>query len=158
MNMQIKIKYDFEKKLNCGKIIFNNKILLLDMEDLFRLLNKEKKFNLYNSNEDYPYYMRNKHKVTIREYLYKFNDSNIYYEFKNKNKYDLRRSNVSVFHKFHKIIKNKYNIISFKLGLINLKLSTSNPSPVNKVAISEGSLSILICSFSQDKVNFILIP
>ena len=147
MNMQVKIKYDFEKKLNCGRIIFNNKVLLLDMEDLFRLINKEKKFNLYNSNEDYPYYMRNKHKVTIREYLYKFNDSNIYYEFKNKNKYDLRRSNVSVFHKFHKIIKNKYNIISFKLGHIikNGRDAYSMKNPIWNIKEEDKDIILMYC-------------
>jgi hypothetical protein len=147
MNMQIKIKYDFEKKLNCGKIIFNNKILLLDMEDLFRLLNKEKKFNLYEESLEYPYYMRNKHKVTIREYLYKFNDSNIYYEFKNKNKYDLRRLNVSIYHNFHKILKNKYNILSYKLGHIikNGRDAYSMKNPIWTVKEKDKDIILMYC-------------
>jgi hypothetical protein len=36
--------------------------------------------------------------------------------FKNNNKFDLRRNNITIYHNYHKFINEKYNIVNFELG------------------------------------------
>lgn len=48
--------------------------------------------------------------------MFKFDNSNIKYIFKNNNEYDLRRNNIEIIHYYHKEIEKEYNIIEFNLG------------------------------------------
>jgi hypothetical protein len=111
------LSYDFDTQLNCGIIRFNDKSVLMDFKDLFSVINFNKNFIHFDADDkDYPFYLRHHQKISYLEYLFKFDPSNIEYVFKNNNKFDLRRENILIHHKFHKKIGEKYNIIDFKLG------------------------------------------
>lgn len=117
--MNYKIELDIDEQLLCGKILFDDKIVLIDFKDFKHIINNKKCFSQYTPWENYlPYYMRNNNQVNILEHIYNFNNANIYYEFKNNNKYDLRRNNVSIFHNYNKIISKNYNVISYQNGHI----------------------------------------
>jgi hypothetical protein len=89
----------------------------MDFKDLFSIINFDRNFiHYYPEAKDYPYYLRHHQKISYLEYLFKFDSSNIEYIFKNNNKFDLRRENIIIHHKFHKKLSEKYNIIDFKLG------------------------------------------
>ena len=115
--MNYKLSYDFDAQLNCGVICFNDQTVLMDFKDLFSIINFDKNFiHYYCHDKDYPFYLRHQQKITYLEYLFKYNPENIEYIFKNDNKFDLRRENILIYHNFHKVITNKYDIIDFKLG------------------------------------------
>lgn len=115
--MNYKLSYDFDSQFNCGIIRFNDKSVLMDFKDLFSIINFNKNFIYFDADDkDYPFYLRHHQKITYLEYLFKYDPSNIEYVFKNNNKFDLRRENIIIYHKFHKKIAEKYNIIDFKLG------------------------------------------
>ena len=114
--MNCNISYNYNKDLNCGVINFNNENILVDFEDLFKIINHKRTFTRLTDDCKYPYYMRNKQKISYLEFLFNFNDKNIRYIFKNKNIFDLRRNNISIFHKFHEQIKDKYQIVDYNLG------------------------------------------
>ena len=114
--MNYKLSYDFNKDKNCGVINFNDTNILIDFKDLFKIINHKKTFTRLTDDCKYPYYMRNKQKISYLQFLFNFKDTNIKYIFKNKNIYDLRRENISIVHKFHSQIKDKYEIIDYNLG------------------------------------------
>jgi hypothetical protein len=115
--MNYKLSYNFDAQLNCGIICFNDQSVLMDFKDLFSIINFDRNFiHYYPEAKDYPYYLRHHQKISYLEYLFKFDSSNIEYIFKNNNKFDLRRENIIIHHKFHKKLSEKYNIIDFKLG------------------------------------------
>ena len=115
--MNYNLSYDFDPQLNCGIIKFNDKIVLIDFSDLFSIINFNKNFIYYKPEEKkYPYYLRHNQKISYLEHLFKFDNSNIEYLFKNNNSFDLRRENIEIYHNYHFIIKSKYDIIEYKLG------------------------------------------
>jgi hypothetical protein len=115
--MNYNLSYDFDSKLNCGVIRFNDKYILLDFTDLFSIINFDKKFIYYHPEEKtYPYYLRHNQKISYIEHLFKYDSSNINYTFKNNNIFDLRRENIEIHHNYHNIIASKYDIIDYKLG------------------------------------------
>jgi len=115
--MNYKLSYDFDAQLNCGTIRFNDNSVLIDFKDMFCIINFVKNFIYYNPDEkDYPYYFRHNQKISYLEHLFNYDFSNIEYVFKNNNKFDLRKENIIIYHKFHKIINDKFNIVDFKLG------------------------------------------
>lgn len=114
--MNYNVSYDFKKDENCGVINFNDTNILIDFKDLFKIINHKKTFTRLTADCKYPYYMRNNQKISYLQFLFNFNDDNISYIFKNKNIYDLRRENISILHKFHNKIKDKYEIIGYDLG------------------------------------------
>jgi len=111
------LKYDYDSQNNCGIINFDDKFILLDFFDLFSIINFEKNFIYYMpEHKDYPYYLRHNQKISFLDFLFKFDSENIIYLFKNNNKYDLRRENIIIYHKYHEKIKTKYHILEYKLG------------------------------------------
>jgi len=115
--MNYKLSYNFDAQLNCGIICFNDQSVLMDFKDLFSIINFDRNFiHYYLVEKDYPYYFRHNQKISYLEHLFVYDSSNIEYVFKNNNKFDLRRENILIYHKFHKNIANKYNILDFKLG------------------------------------------
>ena len=115
MNFSITFKIDTE--LVCGKILFEDKVVLVDFDDLESIINHKKSFSNYTPWENYlPFYMRNNTSVNLLEHIFSYNNTNIYYEFKNNNKYDLRRDNVKIFHEYNKIISKDYNVVSYQNG------------------------------------------
>jgi hypothetical protein len=133
--MNYKLSYDFNKDKNCGVINFNDTNILIDFKDLFKIINHKKTFTRLTDDCKYPYYMRNKQKISYLQFLFNFNDTNIKYIFKNKNIYDLRRENISIVHKFHSQIKDKYEIIDYNLGhyKTNGKFAYAVKNPIWKI-------------------------
>jgi len=114
--MNYNLKYNFDDKNNCGVICFNDKKVIMDFNDLFSIINFEKNFIYYTEDKLYPYYLRHNQKISYLEYIFKYDECNIKYEFKNKNLYDLRRQNITIYHEYHTQIVNNYNVINYTLG------------------------------------------
>ena len=114
--MNYKLEYDFDPSNNCGLIRFNEKNVIMDFKDFFSIINFDKNFINYTEDKLYPYYLRHNQKISYLDFIFKYDDSNIKYVFKNNNPYDLRRQNIIIFHEYHNIINNKYKIIDYKLG------------------------------------------
>lgn len=103
----VNLKYEFNKQENYGIVLFGENKIFLDVEDIFKLTTSKNKFK-YDESNIYPYFYRNKYKVTLLEFIYIFNKVDLIYTFKNNNKYDLRRENVDIKHKYHYEIIQKY--------------------------------------------------
>jgi hypothetical protein len=118
--MNYTLKYDFDYIKNCGIIYFNEKLVLMDISDLFSIINFDKNFIHYYPNEKpYPYYLRHNQKISYLEFIFKYDNSNINYEFINGNIFDLRRENIIIRHMKHNEIISKYNVINCILGHYN---------------------------------------
>ena len=118
--MNYNVNYNYDKHLGCGIIKFNEHTLLLDFEDLFEIINFQKKFIYYDENKLYPYYLRHNQKISFLDFIYKFDNSNITYTFKNNNNFDIRRNNVVYYHIYDSIIRNEYNVLQYITGHYSL--------------------------------------
>jgi hypothetical protein len=108
--------YKYIPVTNSFSIEFKSKIsIIVDPNQLCILLNKNKNWIVDDSNE-YPYYKKNKNKINLLKVLFKFKQIDIFYEFKNNNKLDLRSDNVEIKHKLDKFIRNKFDITDFIQG------------------------------------------
>lgn len=114
--MNYTLKYDFDNVNNCGIIHFNDKQVIMDFADLFSIINFDKNFIYYTEDKLYPYYLRHNQKISYLEHIFKYDNSNIKYEFKNNNEFDLRRQNISIYHNQHNQIISNYNVINYTLG------------------------------------------
>jgi len=114
--MNYKLEYDFDGLNNCGLIRFNDKKVIMDFEDLFSIINFDKNFIHFTEDKLYPYYFRHNQKITYLEHIFKYDNYNIKYEFKNNNQYDLRRKNIIIYHYFHSEVINNFNVINCNLG------------------------------------------
>ena len=114
------INYNYDKYLGCGIIKFNEHLLLLDFEDLFEIINFQKNFIYYDENKLYPYYLRHNQKISFLDFIYKFDNSNITYTFKNQNPFDIRRNNVVYYHIYNNIVSNEYNVTQYIDGHYSL--------------------------------------
>lgn len=100
-----------------GFIKINNIRIILDLDNLFKIINNSKIFTHYNPSVSiFPYYKRNKQIVTYKEYLFNFSPKNIYYIHKNNNNFDIRRSNIEIYHDYNKVIEVTYDIDSYNNG------------------------------------------
>jgi len=109
------IKFLFDETLICGKLQFDNNVFYLDMDDMLNIINNKQLF-IFNDILVYPYYIYNYKKITLFQYIYRLNETNINIKFKNNNKLDLRKNNVLIYHQYNNIIKEKYNIINYIQG------------------------------------------
>lgn len=112
----IRPKYDINNHEKYAKIIYNEREYIFDTNDFLMILNYEKNFIFHNEDDDYPTYNRHNNTVSFLEFIYKFTIDSILYTFKNDNKYDLRRNNVEFYHKYHKIIIEKYSHAVYNEG------------------------------------------
>ena len=114
---KMKPLYGTDELLNCGTITFGNKVYFIDYTDKDKLINFNKNF-VFNDcdNEDYPSYSYNYKRFTYLDFIFNYNSESVYFNFKNNNKYDLRRCNVEIYHFYHKNIIDKYNVIEYILG------------------------------------------
>ena len=108
--------YTYFSENNSFEVNFKSKLsLIVDPAQLCILLNKNKNWNFDDSN-DYPYYKKNKKKINLMQVLFKFKPIDIFYEFKNNNKLDIRSNNVEIKHKLDYLIRSKFNIVDFIHG------------------------------------------
>ena len=116
--MNYTVEYGFDSEKQCGKVIFSDKVVLMDFKDLFSIINHDRTFTRYTSEKQFPFYMRNLQLVSYMEHIFKYSPENINYIFKNGDTYDLRRSNVKIFHNYHTTVTQKYEVTSYQLGHI----------------------------------------
>jgi hypothetical protein len=115
--LKMKPVYGTNEILNCGTITFNNKVYFVDFKDKDNIINFNKNFVFIDCDkEDYPSYTYNYKRFTYLEFIFNYNSESVYFNFKNNNKYDLRHSNVEIYHFFHKNIMEKYNVIKYITG------------------------------------------
>jgi hypothetical protein len=145
--MNYKLEYGFDHLNNCGLIRFNDKNVIIDFEDLFSIINFDKNFIHFTEDKLYPYYFRHNQKITYLEHIFKYDNSNIKYEFKNNNKFDLRRKNVIIYHYFHYEIINNFNVINFNLGhyIENGKDAYIMKNPIWKIKENNKEFLLMYC-------------
>ena len=109
--------YGTNEELNCGTIVYGGKTYYVDYKDKDKIINFNKSFVFMDDkNDDYPSYSYNYKRFTYLDFIFNYNSDNIYYVFKNNNKYDLRHSNVEIYHFYHKVILQTYNVIEYIRG------------------------------------------
>jgi len=111
-----KPKYSTNEELFCGIIEYNKKTYLLDIKDKDRIINFNKPFTFIKEDDDYPSYFCNYKRFNYLDFIFNYNKETVFYEFLNKNKYDLRKCNVKTFHINHKKMIEKYNVIDYVPG------------------------------------------
>ena len=159
--MNYKATYDIDNEHNCGRIRFNNILIMVDLNDMTKIINCPDKFTKFNATlEPYPYYMRNLQRITFLKYLYELNDPDVTFVFKNNNIYDLQRDNVSIQHKYHPNVIKLYSIVSFNTGhhSINGKDAYIMKNPIwttdkNKLIMyCEKDTLCELCTVSYEKI------
>jgi hypothetical protein len=145
--MNYKLSYDYDHILNCGIIRFDDNHILIDFPDLFSIVNFDKNFIYYTDDKEYPYYLRHNQKITYREHIFKYDNINIEYIFKNQNTFDLRRDNVIIHHNYHDKIKQKWNIVDYELGHYNEigRDAYIMKNPIWKIKEGEKDIILLYC-------------
>ena len=119
--MNYTVKYDVDREHQFGKIHFDDQVVIMDLEDLFSIVNHSKTFTRYTPDRQFPYYIYNQQTIDYRDFLYKFRDTTIDYAFKNGDTFDLRRSNVDIFHKYHSTVTQLPGVavLSYRVGHAN---------------------------------------
>jgi hypothetical protein len=112
----MKVTATIDTTLLCGVLDFAGKKYYLDLNDFNVFVLAGKKFNFANETDVYPSYLYNYKRFSLLEHIFVYNSSNINYVFKNNNPHDLRRSNVEIYHKYHDIVKENYNVIEYVQG------------------------------------------
>ena len=112
----MKVTTTIDTTLLCGLLDFGGKIYYLDLNDFNKFVLAGKKFNFISETDVYPSYLYNYKRFSLLEHIFVYNSSNINYVFKNNNPHDLRRSNVEIYHKYHDIVKENYNVIDYIQG------------------------------------------
>jgi hypothetical protein len=117
ISSKMKPIYGINEEFNCGTICYGDKLYYLDHKDKDKIINFNKNFifNDYDK-EEYPSYTYNYKRFTYLDFIFNYNSESIYYVFKNSNQYDLRHCNVEIYHSYHKVISENYNIIEYIKG------------------------------------------
>ena len=115
-NKQMKVITTIDSTLLCGVLDFSGRKYYVDIEGFNKFSVFDKRFSFINTDDKYPSYLHNYKRFSLLEFLFNFNSSNITYVFKNNNEYDLRKTNVDIYHNYHEIVKGKYKIIEYIQG------------------------------------------
>jgi hypothetical protein len=140
--------YGIDEGLNCGTIHYGDKIYFVDHKDKDKIINFNKNFVFINNeNDDYPSYSYNYKRFTYLDFIFDYNSESVYYNFKNNIKYDLRRCNVEVYHFYHKVISEKYNIIEYINGhyLTNGQDANIMKNPLWRVNENDKEYLLMYC-------------
>jgi len=108
--------YSTNEDLMCGAIDYNNHTYLIDLKDKDRLINCKKHFIFANNYDIYPSYSCNYKRFNYLDFLFSFDPDTSCYIFLNGNKFDLRKHNVKIYHYYHNVISQKYNVIEYISG------------------------------------------
>ena len=103
--------------------------------------------NKTNESDIYPSYCYNYKRFNYLDFVFGYNRDGVYYDFKNKNNFDLRRSNVSVYHSYHKNIVNKYDVIEYIHGHSVTMGQDANimKNPIWKIKENEKEYLLMYC-------------
>jgi hypothetical protein len=121
-------------------------IFLVDLYYFLEILNTKKQFVLDNTSI-YSYYKSNNKKITILETIYNLDYNTSDYVFLNGNKYDLRKCNVEIYHKYHKIMKEKYPDCEYIQGHYNKYGIDANliKNPIWKIKENDKDIYLMYC-------------
>lgn len=108
--------YTTNEEFMCGVIDYNHKTYLLDFKDRDKIINFNKNFIFENIDDDYPSYCSNYKRHSYVDFIYNYNTEKCCYEFVNGNKYDIRSTNVKIYHSYHAQIKHTYNVVEYITG------------------------------------------
>jgi hypothetical protein len=111
-----KPSYSLNSELCCGIILYNNKTYYIDLEDRDKIINYKKKFIFYDEIDIYPSYLYNNSRINYLQFIFGFKDVNVDFVFKNNNNLDLRKSNVTCYHHYNKLITSDYEVIEYIPG------------------------------------------
>ena len=120
--------------------------ILVDTEQFEKIINN--KFNnswKYDINiDEYPFYHYNKQNINMIQFLFGFKISNMYIEFKDNNKFNLTNDNIIIYHQYHQIIKEKYNIKEYIQG--HYKIDGKDAYIIkNPIWITEDNIYLMYC-------------
>lgn len=87
----------------------------LDYED-WCLLQEINKRLCFTEKHEYPYYKENGRDYTILERIFCYDPNNYFYLFKNGDRYDLQRHNVTCYPSLHNQIMDTYNVVEYIQG------------------------------------------
>jgi len=116
IHKQMKVIPSVDTTLLCGVLDFSGKKYYLDFSDFNKFILEDKRLNFINISDVYPSYLYNYKRFSLLEVLFSYNSSNIKYVFKNNNPYDLRRSNIEIYHEYHEEVMKKYAVIEYIQG------------------------------------------
>jgi hypothetical protein len=139
--------YSTNKELNCGVIEYNGKTFLVDFNDKDRIINFNKNFVFANETDSYPSYTYNYKRFNYLDFIFSFSKESVHYVFKNKNKLDLRRCNVEIYHWYHKNIAEKYEVIEYFNGHYLTMGQDANimKNPIWKVKENDKEYLLMYC-------------
>jgi hypothetical protein len=109
------VHYLYNSEYNCIELKYETRTYFVDIQDSCDILNLNKHFILYKNEDEYPSYIANSKHHTLIQFIYKISNTSSGYEFMNNNKYDLRRCNVKIYHKFNDYFKDK-NVVKYIPG------------------------------------------
>jgi hypothetical protein len=112
----MKPTYSTNIELMCGIIEYNGRTYYLDLNDKDRIINSKKGFVFVNEDDTYPSYPMNYKRMNYLDFIYNINQEKSHYTFKNGNIYDLRRSNVQIWHSYAEHIIGKYDVVEYIKG------------------------------------------
>uniref|UniRef100_A0A6C0HCI5 HNH nuclease domain-containing protein n=1 Tax=viral metagenome TaxID=1070528 RepID=A0A6C0HCI5_9ZZZZ len=139
--------YSTNEELNCGVIEYNGKTFLVDFNDKDRIINFNKSFVFANDTDSYPSYTYNYKRFNYLDFIFSFSKESVHYVFKNKNKLDLRRCNVEIYHWYHKNIAEKYEVIEYFNGHYLTMGQDANimKNPIWKVKENDKEYLLMYC-------------
>jgi len=139
--------YSTNTELMCGVIEYNGKTYLFDFSDIAKIINFNKKFIFVDEKDIYPSYPCNYKRFTYLDFIFTNNSNDTCVVFKNENQFDLRQSNVGIYHRFHKQIVEQYDVIEYIPGH-NLKRGCDAnimKNPIWKIRENEKEYFLMYC-------------
>jgi len=144
--------YSYNYEFNCAVLSYNDKCIYVDCDDLMKVLNFKKNFTLNNNEDDYPSFGENYKKYFLIEFLYKFDMESVTYVFLNNNKYDLRKCNVEIYHKYHREIAKSYKIIKYIPGHFKNRGISANQMKNPLWIVEENGENIILMYCEKDTI------
>lgn len=122
-------------------------IIYVDSEDYITLMEKCQKFLHFDPNiKPYPFYKTPTKIISFLEALYIHDKDDVCYEFENGNCFDLRRANVSIYHRSHSFVKQNYDVLEYIPGHFQSfgRDASVMKNPIWKIRCQDGKISFLM--------------
>jgi len=133
-------------------LLYNDRTYYIDCDDFVKILNFPKKFLFDDDTSDYPSFKCNYKKYYLIEFIYGFDRMSVNYKFLNNNKYDLRKSNVIPYHKYHNEIEKKYKINKYILGHKSKMGNSANQMKNPLWIVQENGKEIILMYCEKDTI------
>ena len=111
--------YKYNSENNSFSIVFDAYTLILEPASFVDILNLHK-ILICDDSCDYPYIHRNCKKVDILQLVFGLKRDNVHFVFHNNNKYDIRLSNVSIYHEKHFEMTKQYDVQEYVQGHVTV--------------------------------------